>query len=91
MSKKQRSAQLQQHLFESKSEENREQVSQSSTSIAKESSPLVDPTACPRCGSRSQKTAHPVEHGGKTRYCTVCLSEDKMDLYYFSPVEETPF
>jgi hypothetical protein len=50
---------------------------------------IKDP--CPRCGARSQKTAHPVEHGGMTHYCTICLSEDKMDLYYFLPKNEVPF
>ena len=39
--------------------------------------------ACPRCGGRSQETAHPMDHEGKTRYCYVCATED--GPFYFEP------
>jgi hypothetical protein len=47
--------------------------------------------ACPRCGGRSQKTAHPMDHNGHLRYCVVCLSEDRTDLFYFTPIDAVPF
>lgn len=41
-----------------------------------------DPTSCPKCGSRSQQTARPVEHGGKNRYCIMCVDETGEPFYF---------
>jgi DNA modification methylase len=47
--------------------------------------------ACPKCGGRSLKTVRAFEHEGKTHYCASgCLSNDRMDSFYFTPVAE-PF
>src|SRR5262245_19808507 len=49
---------------------------------------IKDP--CPRCGGRSLKTKRAFEHGGATHYCaTACLSEDRMDNFYFTPKPES--
>lgn len=46
---------------------------------------------CPKCGGRSAKSVRPRENGG-SRYCVGgCLSEDKTDMFYFSPEGECPF
>lgn len=45
--------------------------------------PQVDATACPKCGGRSQATAHPIDHQGCTRYCLVCATPE--EPYYFTP------
>lgn len=50
--------------------------------------PIKDP--CAKCGGRSQATRYPQDHGGYTRYCVAgCLSEDRTDAYYFTPVVES--
>lgn len=49
---------------------------------------IKDP--CPRCGGRSAKTVRSFEHGGATNYCAGgCLSDDRMDCFYFTPAVET--
>lgn len=49
---------------------------------------IKDP--CPRCGGRSLKTVRAFEHNGNTHYCAGgCLSEDRMDCFYFTPRVET--
>lgn len=46
--------------------------------------------ACPKCGSRSQKSVRPFEHGGLTHYCAGgCLSDDRTDAFYFTPQVES--
>lgn len=49
--------------------------------------PIKDP--CAKCGGRSQATRYPQDYGGYERYCVAgCLSEDRTDAYYFTPVVE---
>jgi len=58
------------------------------TNDSKQSSPpppkIKD--ACPRCGSRSALSKRPQESGG-SHYCLGgCLSDDRTDCFYFTPV-----
>jgi hypothetical protein len=52
-----------------------------------EKNKIKDP--CPRCGAAGRKSVRPREGGG-SHYCTAgCLSEDRMDSFYFTPVVES--
>lgn len=74
--------------------ESNEQKAQQQLTSTEESSPSEQPKikdACPRCGSRLAPSKRPRESGG-SHYCLGgCLSEDRMDCFYFIPVKETPF
>lgn len=73
-----------------------EQTETQSTSSALEekTSSAIAPkilNPCPRCGGKSALSKRPWESGG-SHYCLGgCLSEDRMDCFYFIPVKETPF
>jgi len=75
------------NLFEPQSEPSSLQTE----SIAPSAAAKIDVFACPKCGGRSLKTAHPFDHDDHTHYCAGgCLSEDRTDAFYFTPLAE-PF
>jgi DNA modification methylase len=81
------------NMFElqSNSESAGVEKSQAISSLPQSSSAIekIDPLRCPKCSSRSQPTAHPVEHAGATRYCIVCVEADG-EPYYFTPEADAP-
>lgn len=50
-----------------------------------EPSKAVDPLACPKCGNASQPAAHPMDHGGATRYCIYAACAVEGEPFYFKP------